>query len=102
MREPSGVTTPSPTRRRGLRESSGCWRGLFQSPVVFGEVPDVDARWLYAERGECGADLAAMIGAVVQRLGEADAERSVAFTAVGAATHENGVGIEILGQQVHP
>jgi hypothetical protein len=41
------------------------------------EVPDVDGRRFHTERREGGADLAPVIGAVMQRLRQPDADRSV-------------------------
>ena len=55
---------------------------LADPTLGFSEVPDVDRRRLDAEARQCGADLAAVVRAVVDRLGEADAGRCMAETPV--------------------
>jgi len=48
------------------------WRHLDQAPVLAGKVPEVDPGWLGTRQGEGGADLAAVVRAVVECLSEPD------------------------------
>ena len=70
-------------------------RDLEQPPVLIREVPDVDRGWLHVERRERGADLAPMVGPVVQRLRQSDAHRRVALGAVVAVAHHDEVRVEL-------
>ncbi len=60
-----------------IGESMACWSGrgwdLDDAAILLAEVPGIDGRRFHAERREGGADLAAMIRPVVQRLREPDA-----------------------------
>ena len=61
---------------------SGIWRfDRNHAAVQGGVVPDLDARRLDAQRRQRDADLAAVIGSVVERLGEPDPERRVGLVA---------------------
>src|SRR5438034_2218026 len=82
--------------------SSGRGRDLDDAAILFGEVPEVDARWFHAERREDRADLAPMIGPVVQRLREPDPHRGVGLGPVVAAPHGDGVRIDVLCQEPRP
>src|SRR5436309_11627234 len=90
--------------RPGPNGPSPSGRGwdLDDAASLVGEVPEVDARWFHAERREDCADLAPMIGPVVQRLREPDPHRGVGLGPVVAAPHGDGVGLEILCHELRP
>ena len=68
--------------RRDLPPRSGVSAGgdrLAQEAEIIGVRPHVDLGWLDSQRGERGADLAAVVGTVMDDLGDADAQGSVAL-----------------------
>ncbi len=74
-----------------------------RAPLTLGvlptEVPHVDLGRLDAKRRQRGADLAAVVGAVVEELGESDAPQGVAHRTVVAVADHVLVGIQLTGQQ---
>ena len=88
-------------RPGGLTSSGWRW-DLDDAPVSFAEVPDVDARRLHAERRQGGADLAPVVGPVVQRLREPDAHRGMRLGSVVPMSLENLVRIRTLRQERGP
>src|ERR687888_1484191 len=80
----------------------GAWSGprwdLDHAPVLVGEVPEVDGRGFQPDRGERRADLAPMVGAVVEGLREPDAYGGMSLRPVVAPPHRDGVGVQLLRQ----
>src|SRR5437879_389264 len=79
------------------------WGDLDDPTRLDPEVPDVDAWGVHRERRERGADLAPMIGAVVQRLREPNPDRGVPLVPVVLVdlVHHR-VRVEVLRQQLRP
>ena len=66
-------------------------------PVVRG----IDARWLHVEARECGTDLASMVGAVVQRLGQPDSHGGVPLVSIVLADlFHDGVRIRVCARKL--
>src|SRR5207244_8506307 len=72
------------------------------APVLDAELPHVDVGRPDAEGGEDGADLAAVIGAVVKRLGETNPGRGAVRGAVGTLTDDHAVRIIELRANTRP
>jgi hypothetical protein len=79
--------------------SSGRGWDFDDAAIPFTEDPDIDVRRFHTEHREGGADLAPMIGPVVQRLGEPDAHGGVGLGPVATAPHEHGIRVEVLFQE---
>src|SRR4029077_14884288 len=83
-------------------ESLGRRLGFNDAAGFEAEGPHVDARWLDAQRCEGGADLAPMVGSVVQSLGESDADRGIPRVTVIVYIPQHGVGVRLQGQELGP
>jgi hypothetical protein len=70
--------------------------------VPGGKVPHLDRRRLDDYISERGADLAAVIGPVVERLGQPDPEGRVCLVAVVFVFDDVRVGVEIAGDEALP
>src|SRR6476661_3692774 len=66
---------PSGSRSSSVSRASGGGRHLDRSTVLDAELPHIDVGRLDAKRRENRADLTSVIGAVVQRLRQANARR---------------------------
>ena len=67
--------------------------------LAVGIRPHVEVGWLDAEGGERRRDLAAVVGPVLDHLGETDAQRGVARGAVVAVAGDLRVEIEVPCEQ---
>src|SRR5262249_34529650 len=65
-------------------------------------VPDVDRWWLHIEGRQGGAHLAAMVAAVVKRLGQPDAHRRAGLRTVFVCPDDHGVRVRAPGEQPQP
>src|SRR5512134_1936201 len=92
----------SATCERWLCEASGRWRALDAAAILDAEGPHIDIGRFNTELGERGADLAAMIGPVVQRLAEHDTGSVEGIGPVVVGLHKHRVGIDVAPQDSRP
>ena len=91
----------APSMKPAKRSGSG--RHLDNAAILQAEAKHVNGRRFHTERRERGADLAPMVGPVVQRLRQTDAHRSVPLEpVVRVDLTKHGVRIDALVEKSRP
>src|SRR6185436_8233335 len=78
------------------------WGDLLNAAGGLAVVPDVDGGRLDAQGRQRGADLAAMVAAVVQHLRQANADRGAGLRVVLVPPDNDGVRIGMLREEPRP
>ena len=99
----ASARSEAPSRSIEREGGSGGRVGLGDAPDGEAELPGVDRRRLDAERRQRRADLAPVVGAVVERLRKADPDRRLLPVAIVLVDLlEDRVGVEVAGQEIGP